>query len=236
MASLGNLTRLTVPKPWMLFPLEMPRLYTETAALIASSPVLVATGHGDGHPVLVVSGLSGANGATMPLRTYLRVIGNTVHTPKMGTMQGTPRQVIKRLDERVDDLYKRTGQKVSLVAWSVGGAFARQVALERPTHVRQLITLGSPLDGPYYPEGLEKAKGPLPVPVTSVYSRTDGVFDWRQCVIEPGDRAENVEIISSHFGMANNAATYQVVANRLAQPEGHWEPYHSPWHMHRHPA
>lgn len=42
---------------------------------------------------------------------------------------------------------------------------------------------------------------------------------------------ENVEIVSSHLGMATNPMTVHVVADRLGQAEGHWRPYHSAWHL-----
>jgi pimeloyl-ACP methyl ester carboxylesterase len=46
----------------------------------------------------------------------------------------------------------------------------------------------------------------------SVYSRSDGVIDWRSCLAPD---AEHVEIGSSHIGMAVNAAAYRAVAAAL---------------------
>jgi triacylglycerol lipase len=58
-------------------------------------------------------------------------------------------------------------------------------------------------------------RGALPreVGYVSVYSRTDGVVDWRAC-LDAG--AEHVEVRASHCGMAVNAATYEVLARALA--------------------
>lgn len=56
---------------------------------------------------------------------------------------------------------------------------------------------------------------PLPegVGFTSVYSRTDGIIDWRAC-LDPA--ARQIEVHSTHVGMAVNAAVYDVVARVLA--------------------
>ena len=85
-----------------------------------------------------------------------------------------------------------------LVGWSLGGFIAREYAREHPQHVRQVITLGSPvIGGPRYTatarwyasqgfdlDELEQAvaaryANPLTVPITAIYSRRDGVVAWR---------------------------------------------------------
>ncbi len=48
---------------------------------------------------------------------------------------------------------------------------------------------------------------------TSVYSRTDGIVDWRSC-LDPA--AEHVEVKASHIGMAVNAQVFRAVAGALA--------------------
>ena len=46
----------------------------------------------------------------------------------------------------------------------------------------------------------------------AVYSKRDGVVDWRSC-LDPG--AEHVEVNASHCGMAVHAGTYRAVAEAL---------------------
>jgi pimeloyl-ACP methyl ester carboxylesterase len=60
-----------------------------------------------------------------------------------------------------------------------------------------------------------QATGPFPddVGFTAIYSRSDGVVDWRAC-LDPA--ARHVEVGSSHIGMAVNAEVYRVVADTLA--------------------
>jgi pimeloyl-ACP methyl ester carboxylesterase len=59
-------------------------------------------------------------------------------------------------------------------------------------------------------------RGPFPAGVRylSVYSRSDGIVDWRTC-LDP-DADEHAEIHASHCGMAVNAAAYERVAGALA--------------------
>jgi triacylglycerol lipase len=56
---------------------------------------------------------------------------------------------------------------------------------------------------------------PRSVAQTAIYTRNDGVVDWRAC--RTGDPNIDVEIAGTHAGLAFNAAAYTVIANRLAQ-------------------
>ena len=225
----GSRVEKAPPPPNRLFTVcEPPRASMEMGWLMAASPLLLAASRGDGHPVLVLSGLSGGAGWTTVMRTYLRALGHSVHAPRFGATKGPSERVRRLLADRVHQLADEHGKRVSIVAWSVGGCFARQVAAADPGPVRQLVTLGTPLDGMWYPEGQEASTGPLAVPVTSVYSRTDGIFEWRRCLQPKGARAENVEVPSSHLGMASNPFTYHVLADRLGLPERGWRPYSFP--------
>ena len=218
------------PPPNRLLTLAEPnRASMELGSLFAAAPILLSAPRGDGHPVLVIPGLSGGAAWTAMLRLYLQAIGHTVHGPRFASTKGHGSRVRRLMSERVDELADRHGGgQVSLVGWSVGGCFARQVAAVRPARIRQVITLGAPLDGVWYPADQRHAAGPLKVPVTAVVSRSDGIFQWRRCVQPPSARAENVEVPSSHLGMATNPFAYHVLADRLAQPQGSWRPYSAP--------
>jgi hypothetical protein len=63
--------------------------------------------------------------------------------------------------------------------------------------------------------------GDLPVPTTSIYSRTDGIVNWKTCLVRPSETAENIEVyLASHVGLGVNPAALWAVADRLAQREG----------------
>jgi pimeloyl-ACP methyl ester carboxylesterase len=139
---------------------------------------------------------------------------------------------------------------VSIVGWSMGGIYARRLARRAPRQVRQVVSLGSPFAltdrtmgdspgarayqrlAPVNPSGRRSSRGslagPLPVPSTAVYSRWDGVVDWRACRQEPGPRSENVAVHASHLGMGHDPAVLWVVADRLAQPRHEWRPFERP--------
>ena len=53
------------------------------------------------------------------------------------------------------------------------------------------------------------------VPLTSIYSRGDGVVWWPSCIVP---YATNVEVTGSHVGLAFNRKAYRAVAHALAAP------------------
>jgi len=68
--------------------------------------------------------------------------------------------------------------------------------------------------------------GDLPVPATSIYSRTDGIVNWRTCLSRSSDISENIEVhLASHVGLGVNPAALWAVADRLAQPEGEFRQF-----------
>lgn len=54
---------------------------------------------------------------------------------------------------------------------------------------------------------------PSEVPLTSIYSRGDGVVWWEACLV---DYAHCVEVTGSHIGLAFNRKSYRVIAETLA--------------------
>jgi triacylglycerol lipase len=88
--------------------------------------------------------------------------------------------------------------------------------------VGTLGSLGAPglfrrscLDGECCAEFWAELAGPLPpeVGLVAVYSRSDGIVDWRACLDPSAD--EQVEIASSHIGMAVSPAAWKAVASAL---------------------
>ncbi|AEG93790.1 esterase/lipase family protein [Ramlibacter tataouinensis] len=202
---------------------------------------------GDGHPVVVFPGLGGAPFTTSHLRRFLMASGFHAHCWGRGVNTGPEGLFDDWMAALVDDvraLHRRSGRAVSLVGWSLGGVYAREIAKLAPRAVRQVITLGTPFaamgGGATHAESLYKLMGgntsqltpqlqarlrqTPPVPTTSVYSRTDGVVSWRGCIEKKGPVTESVEVSASHLGMATNPEVMRLVADRLAQPEGQWRP------------
>jgi pimeloyl-ACP methyl ester carboxylesterase len=113
-------------------------------------PLLALKKHlpqGDGHPVLVFPGFLASSRTTRPLRKFLADIGYRSHRWKLGYNMGYSYKLHYGMRDRVTELVERYGEKISLVGWSLGGVYARELAREMPDIVRQVITMGSPFRG-----------------------------------------------------------------------------------------
>ncbi len=229
---------------------EMPRALSELQALAHAAPLLQTLPRGDGHRVLVVPGFMGDDRSTAPLRWFLSCRGYRALPWRLGRNLGPTDEIIDGM-EALLGRFARTGQRISIVGWSLGGIFARELARSHAGAVRSVITLGSPFQlhagerhltnageaydaasvlhspraGRFVPlEG----RPSMPVATTNIYSRADGVVPWESCVDVHGDRCENVEVPGSHAGMGHNPVVLAVIADRLAQPDGTWLPYRPP--------
>ena len=200
---------------------------------------------GDGHPVVVFPGLGGAPFTTSHLRNFLDGCGFTAHCWGRGVNTGPSGDFDEWLHGLEIDVRRwcaESGRKVSLVGWSLGGIYARELAKRCPECVRQVITLGTPfasmrgathaetvyklLNGDVSqltPELEARLRQCPPVPTTSIYSKSDGVVCWQGCIERRSPLAESVEVTASHLGMVTHPEVLRVVADRLAQPEGLWK-------------
>ena len=223
----------------------------ELGALMALSPVARLHRRGDRHPVLVLPGFTASDTSTVPLRWHINGWGFSAHAWGLGRNLGPTPELLAGLADRLDELYSRSGQRVSLVGWSLGGIYARFLARERPAAVRQVLTMGSPYRmvagdrsaaspladalRPSFDQRMtdarrvpEEHKARLSVPATSIYSRSDEVVDWRFCIDSVGPLRDNVEVRASHIALGFNPGVLYVVADRLSQPEGQWRPFRAP--------
>lgn len=209
------------------------------------SPLLMRAPRGDGHPVLALPGFLASDLSMAPLRKYLDQLGYDTHAWQMGRNTGGVARMRGALRERLASIHAATGRKVTIVGWSLGGIYARDLALQAPDLVRYVVTLGSPFAGDVRAtnatrlyeamsgetvddnsELRQAISGDLPVPTTSIFSRTDGIVNWRTCLLRPSDTAENIEVyLASHIGLGVNSAALWAIADRLAQPEGEFSPF-----------
>jgi pimeloyl-ACP methyl ester carboxylesterase len=207
--------------PYLIpFEARAPWEFGAAMATMAAMPLLKSVADGDGHSVVIYPGLISSDVNTLPLRMFLAECGYDVHGWDEQVNMGPCASTMGRSIERVKRLRKKTGRKVSLVGWSLGGLYAREIAREVAKDIRCVITLGTPFVGG------SASREPPPVPTTSLYSRTDGVVDWQLSIHEPGADRENIEIDASHNGMGMHPAAWFAIADRLAQPEGAWKKLH----------
>lgn len=227
---------------------ELPRAVAEFGALGLAAPFLASAPRGDGHPVMVLPGFVTSDISTTVLRGFLRRLGYDAHAWELGRNLG-PKAIGRegeKLVARLRTIHDATGQKVSLIGWSLGGVMARQLARRAPEAVRQIVTLGSPFTGSPRATNawrayqiltgqkiddadtlhqMRESATPPPVPSTSIYTREDGVVAWQNCIEPPAPQTDNIEVHGSHCGLGVNPAVLYAIADRLAQADGDWHPF-----------
>ena len=219
------------------------RTVLEFASYFPALPFLQTLPQGDGHPVMVFPGFLTSDLSTVPLRHFLKSLGYAVHGWGFGSNTGYRPALNLLMQERILAIHAEHGKKLSLIGWSLGGVYAREMARELPDHVRQVITMGSPIarakDGSNMSwlynlingdrDGvddafLEKIMEPPPVPATAIFTRSDGVVTWRSTIEQrEGPITQNVEVMGSHCGLGHNPLALYVIADRLSQPENGWQ-------------
>ena len=232
------------PSAWLMA-LEL-RAFWEFGSLVPAWPLLSRAPRGDGHAVMVFPGLSANDASTVPLRHYLQSLHYSPWGWEQGFNFGPRAGVLDEARSKLTHTFERTGRKVSLIGWSLGGVYARELAKELPEMVRCVITLGTPFAGSHKATNawriyqltsgrtVERASEHYdlptapPVPTSSIYSRTDGVVAW-QASIQASNltnrNTENIEVLASHIGLGVNPSAWWAVADRLAQPEGQWQAF-----------
>ena len=216
---------------------------------------------GDGHAVMTIPGFGGADGCMSMMRRYLNSwgyqaepwgLGRNLLTDKIQTLDEVldfcyemESGIVDRLEQIVD----QTGEKVSLIGWSMGGIYANSIAQTHPDLVRQIITLGSPIGDPRgtsvwnimkkfmggdVPDSMQNvdgwvqrkdSQGDRRVRTTILYSEHDGAVSRESAIIENHDMVQNIHVASSHVGFAHNPVVYYVIADRLRQCPLNWEEF-----------
>jgi fermentation-respiration switch protein FrsA (DUF1100 family) len=234
-------------RPSLLHALAEPvRASGEFVTSLGLLPLRRMLPEGDGQPVLVLPGFTATDRSTLPLRRMLRSLGYPTSGWGLGRNMGPTEKVMSKLPGLLERIATEAGRSVSLVGWSLGGVFARQLAARRPKLVRSLVTLGTPVRPEVH--GASNASTlfdalqaihvrghplldngePLDVPVTAVHTKSDGIVPWQTCLVQDAPRTENLRVRGSHIGLGFNPAAEYVVADRLALPEGVWTPFVAP--------
>jgi pimeloyl-ACP methyl ester carboxylesterase len=202
---------------------------------------------GDGHPVVVFPGLGANQRSIAPLIRLCRQLGYDARDWGRGFNTGPRGELHAWLDELARDVDALAGAqagRMSLIGWSLGGFYAREVAKRLTGRVRAGITVGTPFAGrpehthvawlyrlvngraPQFDDAtLARLRMPPDVPTTSVFSRSDGIVAWQACLQNGGACAENIEVSGSHCGLGWNPRVFSIIADRLCQAENAWRPH-----------
>jgi pimeloyl-ACP methyl ester carboxylesterase len=214
------------------------RVFAEIPLFLLRSLKTAGLPRGDGHAVMIVPGFGAGDLATLPLRRALRSLGYAAYGWEQGTNLGMRPSLKNALNQRLQKLSAEHQSPVSLIGWSLGGVFVREMARHQPHLVRRLFTLGSPINGRPDAnnmlalfrlanrgkpvnldwEGFRKRRIAPPVPCVSIYTKTDGIVAWQCAMEDAAANTECAEVRGSHFGLVVNHQVLRAIATRLPLP------------------
>ena len=237
--------------------MELGRAMLEIGSTAMLGPVFKTLPRGDGHTIITIPGFMGADGSTSQLRRFLRNRGYNAIPWGLGRNGAEVRSqnledflehrtaMEDAIAARVEQEYLASGQKVTLIGWSLGGLYAVALAYRYPRWIRQVITLGTPFGDPrgtalysvmgsFYGNDVDEdalarwvghtyKSGKLRVPVLALYSESDGIVGAGIARCE-GDAnyVTNMAVLASHVGFPFNPLVFAVIANHLVEPHERW--------------
>lgn len=207
-----------------------------------------ATKSGDGHAVVIFPGLGADGGSVAMLREHCRLLGYDAFDWGLGFNTGPQGDLdawLNTLKSQVVELLAGHTQPATLIGWSLGGLYAREIGKLLAPRIRQVITIGTPFNGEaddtnvgwlfrllsgsasaMDPALSRRLRTPPPLRTTSIYSRSDGVVAWQTCRHDKrSSLVHDIEVDGSHMGMGWNRDVLAAVADRLGQQPGPWRRY-----------
>lgn len=216
-------------------------LFRATMELACHWPGLPAGARqGDGHPVVIFPGLGADGSSVATLREHCRSLGYDAFDWGRGFNTGPQGDLdtwLQALKSQVTDRLASHSQAATLIGWSLGGLYAREIGKLMAARVRPVITIGTPFNattGPTRAGWLFQMLGssssrmdqalnlrlrtPPPMRTTSIYSRSDGIVAWQACRHDrPSQRVRDIEVEGSHMGLGWNRDVLAAVAHCLGQ-------------------
>ncbi|MEO5598452.1 MAG: alpha/beta fold hydrolase [Novosphingobium sp.] len=238
----SELTRRTAlarePRPQGVSGPSMRRLLGELGSLADRRgrvhPVAVAAAP---KPVMLLPGFGSHPARMAPLRRALEAAGHGVIDWGLGFNIGPTPENFAFLVARVVQLARTEGAPVTLVGWSLGGLFARELAKARPDAVASVITMGTPFSGNrrannawrayQFVTGHSVDAPPIPcdfaikppVRTVALWSPRDGVVSPRSSCGWPGERDQAVALRCSHLGFARDQRAIAEVLRQIDLPD-----------------
>jgi pimeloyl-ACP methyl ester carboxylesterase len=188
---------------------------------------------GNDHPVMVLPGFLSSDHSTTVLRRALEAAGYRVDGWGLGFNWGARHDLLERIEAQLASASRK--EPVTLIGWSLGGLYAREVAKRQPDKVARVITLGSPFSGDLRANhawrlyeminGHKVDRPPIevrvsekpPVPTIALWSRADGIVAPACARGEPHECDEAIEVECSHMGFMTAPCAIQAVLDVLAR-------------------
>ena len=203
--------------------------------LLAKSPLLPRRA-ATPRQVILLPGFGTTDTIMYPLRGYLSAIGHQTHGWGLGRHGKDVEASVEQFLPTLERVAAASDKPPILIGWSLGGIVAREVARAHQDLVAKVITFGSPLGGPRHTSAAraydkdelrsiealidERSTDALTMPITSIYSRRDGIVDWLSCVDQQTPHAENIEVTSTHIGYGLDPDVWRVIAQQIDSAPG----------------
>src|ERR1700694_5055657 len=193
-------------------------------------------------PALLIPGFLAGDWTLRTQHDWLRRIGYRPRLAGVPFNVNYSEVMLRPLIDALVEMHRKSTARVALIGHSRGGVLAKVLSHRKPELVEQVITLGSPLNDPFdvhpltmagvraahlfnavryrHPASVEKrflrdlSAAPR-VPTTSIYSRSDGVVNWKACLRHD---VNAIEVHGSHVGLAMNPEVYRILAHMLPAP------------------
>lgn len=239
---------------------ELGRVVLEVGSSYLFGPILNKVPEGDGHTIITIPGFMGADGSTSRLRKLLNDRGYNAIPWGLGRNASDiqPESLDDFLQQRgliedqiaeiIEKEFHRSGRKVTLIGWSLGGLYSVALAHRFPQWIRQVITLGTPYGDPrgtalysimgrLYDNEVAVDEGALQrwvnytyrggklrVPVLALFSESDGIVGAgiARCEADPA-YVTNMAVMASHVGFPFNPLVFAVIGNHLVEPHQRWD-------------
>ncbi len=189
---------------------------------------------GKSNPILLVPGYKAGNFSMEVIKKFLIHNNfNAIHWSE-DYNNGHVEVMLEKLKSDILLYQDKFHSKIHLVGWSLGGYLSREAARELPDSVQSVITLATPIHGgpkytiaakEYIKNGFdidqieatvtERNLNPIPVPITSIYTKNDSIIDWKSSIDPHLSEEDHFEVSTTHLGVIWSPDVFHIVSNRL---------------------
>lgn len=219
-----RLGRLIAELSWLAEPFVRPLRHIDVDKAANPTTVMLLPGFG-AHPTRM-----------RYMARHLERAGHKVKRWGLGFNFGATAENFDLMEGRLVALHERYGCRITLVGWSLGGVFARELAKLHPDKVRRVLTLGSPFSG--HPKanngwrayhliaGHHVEDPPIectvsekpPVETVAFWSPRDGIIAPRCASGRPDERDRSVALRCTHMGLIHAKHAIEAVLKELDRP------------------